>query len=165
MILCSYFLCCFSHSVIFLIFKYFNEVFYSSSLLFNIIQCIPQLIYTLYFWWAIRLFPVWATMNKAVKKLSVLVFTGHMSSLLWDVYVYRNNRLPRWLRLPMQDTWVWSLGREDLLEEKIASHSSILAWEIPWREKPGGLPSMGSERVQHDIATETTTTKNRVAES
>ena len=40
---------------------------------------------------------------------------------------------------PMQETWVWSLGWEDSLEKKMATHSSILAWEIPWTEEPGGL--------------------------
>ena len=39
----------------------------------------------------------------------------------------------------MQETWVWSLGQEDPLEKETATHSSILAWEIPWREEPGGL--------------------------
>ena len=43
----------------------------------------------------------------------------------------------------MQETWVRSLGQEDPLEEDIATHSSILAWEIPWTEEPGGLQSMG----------------------
>ena len=42
-----------------------------------------------------------------------------------------------------QETWVQSLGQEDPLEEKMATHSSILAWEVPWTEKPGGLWSMG----------------------
>ena len=50
----------------------------------------------------------------------------------------------------MQETWVQSLGQEDLLEEGIATHSSILAWRIPWTEEPGGLHSMGSQRVGHD---------------
>ena len=45
----------------------------------------------------------------------------------------------------MQETWVQSLGQEDLLEEGIATHSSILAWRIPWTEEPGGLHSMGSQ--------------------
>ena len=45
------------------------------------------------------------------------------------------------------------LGREDLLEEEIATHSSILAWKISWAEEPGGLQSMGSQRVRHDLAT------------
>ena len=45
---------------------------------------------------------------------------------------------------------VQSLGQEDLLEEEMATHSSILAWKIPWTEEPGGLQSMGSHRVRHD---------------
>ena len=49
----------------------------------------------------------------------------------------------------MQDTQVQSLGWEDPLEKGMATHSSILAWEIPWAEKPGGLQSMGSQRVGH----------------
>ena len=54
-------------------------------------------------------------------------------------------------RLPaMQETWVRSLGREDPLEKEIATHSSILAWSIPWTEEPGRLQSMGSQRVGHD---------------
>ena len=44
----------------------------------------------------------------------------------------------------MRETWVRSLGREDPLEKVMAIHSSILAWEIPWTEEPGGLQSMGS---------------------
>ena len=57
-------------------------------------------------------------------------------------------------RLPiMRETWVWSLGREDLLEKEIAIHSSTLAWKIPWMEEPGKLQSMGSQRVGHDWAT------------
>ena len=54
----------------------------------------------------------------------------------------------------MQETWVWSLGWEDPLEKEMATHSSTLAWKIPWTEEPGGLQSMGSQRVWHDLATE-----------
>ena len=50
----------------------------------------------------------------------------------------------------MQETWVPSLGQEDPLENERATHSSILAWRIPWTEEPGGLQSMGSQRVGHD---------------
>ena len=54
-------------------------------------------------------------------------------------------------RLPtMQETWVQSLGRKDLLEKEMATHSSILAWKIPWTEEPGRLQSMGSQRVRHN---------------
>ena len=52
-------------------------------------------------------------------------------------------------RLPMQEPWVQSLGREDLLEKEMATDSSILAWKIPWTDKPGRLQSMGSQRVGH----------------
>ena len=51
----------------------------------------------------------------------------------------------------MQETWVQPLGREDPLEKEMATHSSILAWKIPWTEKPGGLQSVGSQRVGHDF--------------
>ena len=54
-------------------------------------------------------------------------------------------------RLPtMRETWVKSLGQEDLLEKEMATDSSILAWKIPWTEEPGRLQSMGSQRVGHD---------------
>ena len=49
-----------------------------------------------------------------------------------------------------QETQVQSLDEEDPLEESMATHSSILAWRIPWTEEPGGLQSMGSQRVRHD---------------
>ena len=45
---------------------------------------------------------------------------------------------------------VWSLGQEDPLEEELATHSSIVAWKIPWTEEPGEIQSMGSQRVGHD---------------
>ena len=50
----------------------------------------------------------------------------------------------------VQETLVWSLGWEDPLEKGMAIHSSIPAWKIPWTEEPGGLHSMGSQRVEHD---------------
>ena len=50
----------------------------------------------------------------------------------------------------MQETLIPFLGWEDPLEEGMATHSSILAWRIPWTEEPGGLQSMGSQRVGHD---------------
>ena len=49
-----------------------------------------------------------------------------------------------------KETWVWSLGWEDLLEKEVTTHSSIPAWRIPWTEEPGGLQFMGSQRVGHD---------------
>ena len=54
-------------------------------------------------------------------------------------------------RLPtMRETQIQSLAQEDLLEKEIATHSSTLAWKIPWTEEPGRLQSMGSQRVGHD---------------
>ena len=55
------------------------------------------------------------------------------------------------------ETWVRSLGWEDPLERGMATHSSILAWRLPWTEEPGGLQSMGSQRVGHDRVTNTHT--------
>ena len=54
-------------------------------------------------------------------------------------------------RLPaVQETWVQSLGQEEPLEKEMATHSSTLAWKIPWTEEPGRLQSMGSQSVGHD---------------
>ena len=50
----------------------------------------------------------------------------------------------------MRETWVQSLGQEDILEKEMTTHFSILAWKIPWMEEPGGLQFMGSQRVRHD---------------
>ena len=50
----------------------------------------------------------------------------------------------------MQEAWVQSLGREDPLEKEMATHSSTLAWKIPWMEEPDRLQSTGSQRVGHD---------------
>ena len=57
----------------------------------------------------------------------------------------REKRLPA-----MWETWAQSLGWEDPLEKEMATHSSILAWEIPWSEDPGGLQSMGLQKVGHE---------------
>ena len=62
----------------------------------------------------------------------------------------------------MQETWVWSLSREDLLEKGMSIHSSIFAWRILWTEEPGGLLSLGLQRVGHDWATNTTLLLSRV---
>ena len=53
----------------------------------------------------------------------------------------------------MCETWVQSLGQEDPLKESMATHSSILSMGIPWTEQPGGLQSMGSQRVKQDLVT------------
>ena len=72
------------------------------------------------------------------------VTNTHFTSLVNQMV----NNLPE-----MQETWVRFLGREDPLEKEMAAHSSILAWRIPQMEEPGGLQSMGSQRVRHNWAT------------
>ena len=62
----------------------------------------------------------------------------------------------------MLEMWVRSQGWEDAVEKEMATHPSILAWEIPWTEEPGGLQSMGSQRVRHDLATERTRIQSEV---
>ena len=63
----------------------------------------------------------------------------------------------------MQETRVQSLGWEDLLKEGMATHSSILAWRIPWTEESGGLQSIESQRVRHDCALEEGTEETHLA--
>ena len=60
----------------------------------------------------------------------------------------------------MQETPVRSLGQEDPLEEGMATHSTILAWRIPWTEEPGGLRYMGSQRIRHDCSEHACTVHN-----
>ena len=71
-------------------------------------------------------------------------FRGHLCSLT-SLVAQMVKHLPT-----MRETQVQSLGWEDPLEKKMATHSSTLAWKIPWMEEPGGLQSMGSRRVGHD---------------
>ena len=63
--------------------------------------------------------------------------------------------------LPMQETWVRSLGHKDLLEKEIATHSSILAWEVSWTEEPGRLQSMGLQRVKTCLSARTRALRSR----
>ena len=77
--------------------------------------------------------------------------------LLWTVGILKGTIngaslvTQRVKRLPaMWESWARSLGRKDPLEKEMATHSSILAWRIPWTEEPGGLQSTGSQRVGHD---------------
>ena len=71
------------------------------------------------------------------------------------IFLCRASPVAHWVKNPPsmqepQEARVWSLGQEDPLEKGMATHSSILAWEIPWTEKPGGLQSIGLQRVGHD---------------
>ena len=74
------------------------------------------------------------------------VFDGVYRVSIWaSLVAQRLKCLPA-----MRETWVQSLGQEDPLEKKMATHSSILAWRIPWMEEPGGLQSMESQRFGHN---------------
>ena len=78
--------------------------------------------------------------QKKKKKLFIIFNVGFCASLVTQTV----KNLPA-----MQETQVQFLGREDTLEKGMATHSSILAWRIPWTEEPGGLQSTGSQRVGH----------------
>ena len=87
-----------------------------------------------------------------------MIITMYVLTFLLNIDSYHISRaslVAQWVkRLPtMRETWVQSLGREDPLEKEVATHSSTLAWRIPWTEKPGRLQSMGSQRVGHDWVT------------
>ena len=90
----------------------------------------------------------WATVHGVAKsrtQLSDLTFNFNFQICRASLVTQRLNHLPL-----IQETWVRSLGQEDPLEKEMATHSSILAWRIPWMEEPGGLQSLGSQRVRHD---------------
>ena len=92
----------------------------------------------------------WATVHGVAKRQTRLKRLSSSSS----VYVYSTSAsqvAQRLKHLPaMQETWVQSLGQENPLEKEMATHSSTLAWRIPWREEPGRLQSMGSQKLGHD---------------
>ena len=79
------------------------------------------------------------------------LFNWRLTALQASLVAQRLKHLPA-----MREAWVWSLGQEDPLEKEMATHSSILAWRIPWTEEPGGLQSTGSQRVRYNWATSLT---------
>ena len=82
----------------------------------------------------------------------VWVYTHTHTHTHTHIYIYRSFPDSLVVKNPpaIQETWVRSLGRQDLLEKEMATHSSILAWKIPWTEEPGRLQFMGLQRVRHD---------------
>ena len=74
-----------------------------------------------------------------------LVYTSLMLLLRASLVAQMAKNLPA-----KQETWVPSLGQEDALEKEMATHSNILTWRSPWTMEPGGLQSMGLQRVRHD---------------
>ena len=128
---------------------------------------------TFMLYWHIGIYPILTYGMLYISYMKILI------KIFWHEYVifcishYRNQGtdFPTWIRtslhftwaslvaqrvkyLPaVQETWVWTLGREDPLEKGMATHSSILAWRSPWMEEPGRLQSTGSQRVRHDWST------------
>ena len=83
-----------------------------------------------------------------------LSFWWFSGNLWWSFPPWASLVAQRLKRLPrIQETRIQSLGREDPLEKEMATYSSTLAWRIPWTEEPGGLQSVGSQRVRHDWVT------------
>ena len=88
------------------------------------------------------------------QKSSSMLFLVCFSVLLWENWASLVAQSVK--NLPaVQETPVWSLGREDPLEKEMATHASILVWRISWTQEPGGLQSMESKRAGHDWATHT----------
>ena len=106
---------------------------------------------------AVRFFTIWST-RKATVSVVVYMFwiSGRVQVLVFLVIAYscEASLIAQSVKnLPaVQETWVRFLGWEGPLEKEMATHSSILAWKIPWTEEPGGLQSMGL-RVRHNLAT------------
>ena len=98
--------------------------------------------------------------HSQVDRLSVALFLDSVPSqwrsclFLCQHHTPSASQVGKWRTfLPVQETqetWVWSLGQQDPLEKGLTTHSTILAWRIPWIEEPGGLKSMGSQRVRHE---------------
>ena len=86
--------------------------------------------------------------SRTMRNKGLLLIKHLGNSILTFLVAQTVKNLPQ-----MQETWVHSLGQEDPLEESMVIHSTILAWRIPWKEEPGGLQSMASQRVRHHWAT------------
>ena len=98
----------------------------------------------------IRAFPEHILMEQGNEAGISTCFFFFLKSRLWPSF--RTSLVAQMVKcLPtMWETWVQSLGWEDPLEKEMATHSSTIAWKIPWTERPGRLQSMGSQRVGND---------------
>ena len=124
-----------------LICLYFGQYIYTYQRNWFVIFFSLFLLYFSSFWYQNNGFIEWLWEGS-----SIFIFLKYFEKDKW---------VAQWLKyLPaVWETWVWSLGWEDPLEKEMATHSSILAWRIPWTKEPGGLQSLGSQRVRHDWAT------------
>ena len=161
--------CCYFMVAIFLIWKQRGKRIFFSSLhhLFFSGPCLFILFWSLYFTLQTILSYLvmldfssyfWNHSCKAPWKLWVCGSQtwGDLLSVSVDLFSWKSKKKKK--NLPaMQKKQVQSLGQEDPLEEGMATYSGILAWRIPWTEKPGGLQPMGLQRVRHDYVTNTCT--------
>ena len=110
---------------------------------------VPHLLCSFICRWTSRLLPCPSYCKKCCSEpFGTCVFFNYGFLRIHACMAQRVKHLPA-----MQETWVRSLCQEDPLEKEMATHSSTLAWKIPWTKKPGRLQSMGSQRVRHDWAT------------
>ena len=95
------------------------------------------------------------------------IFIFYSSTILRKFTSKWTSPMAQWVKNSpaMQEVQVWFLGQEDPLEEEIATHSSILAWKIPWTKEPGRLQSIGSQRVGYDEQLNTNTSLHRPRET
>ena len=105
----------------------------------------PQI---LRFW--CHIYTVYPLTNFIIVILVLLSFDLHTSIIFTHHHYNISSLMAQMVQNPSA---IWSLGREDPLEKEMATHSSILAWKIPWTEEPGGLQSLGLQRVGHDRVT------------
>ena len=90
-----------------------------------------------------------------IESFSKILEQHLLASIMYHLVAQRLKHLPA-----MWETWVRSLVQKDPLENEMATHSSVLAWRIPWTEEPGGLQSTGLQRVRHDWVTSLHSDKN-----
>ena len=107
--------------------------------------------------WIVLILEVSASLGESLgaasKVYNILFLVLKDVQIIWALLVHFGASLvaQRLKRLPaMRETWVRSLGWQDPLEKEMATHSSILAWRIPWMEEPGGLQSTGLQIVRHN---------------
>ena len=95
---------------------------------------------------------IWRAQSMGSQRVSTVLSDFTFTFTLSIVPVIRASLVTKMVKYPpaVQETRVQSLGQEDPLEKEMATHSSTLAWRIPWTEEPGGLQSMGSQRAGHD---------------
>ena len=132
-------------SRIFLCFRIYLFKIYLKNIIVSILT------FSVHYFFTISPNPV-CLMNEKKSVMPPFPFISVFEGLGASLVAQRVKHLPA-----MWETWVRALGREDPLEKGLGTHCSILAWRIPWTEAPGGLQSMGSQRVEHDWVTNTFT--------